>query len=136
MTVLYQASCVAIGNRAVLIEGPAGSGKSTLALSLIDRGATLIGDDGVSFEAGAGKLYASPAPQIAGLLEVRNLGILTFPTVGRIPVGILIRLDPEAPRYVEDAAMTDILRVMVPTVRLWPDSPPIKAELALKRYGI
>src|SRR3546814_9666093 len=39
------ASCVAIGGRAVLIEGPSGSGKSDLALRLIDRGAKLVADD-------------------------------------------------------------------------------------------
>ena len=39
------ASCVAIGGRAVLIEGVSGSGKSDLALGLIDRGAQLVSDD-------------------------------------------------------------------------------------------
>ena len=37
------ATTVAIGGRAVLIEGPSGSGKSDLALRLIDRGARLVG---------------------------------------------------------------------------------------------
>ena len=43
----FQASCVAVGGRGLLIAGPPGSGKSTLALKLIDRAATLVGDDGV-----------------------------------------------------------------------------------------
>ncbi|MBA3881078.1 MAG: aldolase, partial [Sphingobium sp.] len=38
-------SCVAIGDRAVLIEGRSGAGKSDLALRLIDRGARLVSDD-------------------------------------------------------------------------------------------
>src|SRR3546814_11755709 len=45
---VIQGSAVAIGGRAVLIIGPPGSGKTSLALALIDRGATLIGDDGVA----------------------------------------------------------------------------------------
>ena len=103
MSVLHQAGCVAIGNRAILIEGEPGSGKSTLALGLIDRGAVLVGDDGVSLEARGNRLYASPAPAIAGLLEVRNLGLLQFPVLSAVPVGLVLRFDPEAPRFVEAA---------------------------------
>ena len=47
MTVLANVTAVAIGGRALLIDGPPGSGKSSLALALIDRGALLIGDDAV-----------------------------------------------------------------------------------------
>jgi serine kinase of HPr protein (carbohydrate metabolism regulator) len=136
VNVLHQASCVAIGNRAVLIEGEPGSGKSTLALGLIDRGAVLIGDDGVSLEARGGRLYASPAPAIAGLLEVRNLGLLQFPALSQVPVGLVLRLDPVAPRFVDLAEKVDILRALVPMLRIAPHSAPIKAELALKRYGV
>ena len=62
MSLSYQATCVAIGGRAVLIEGEPGSGKSSLALALIDRGAALIGDDGVRLELRGNRLYASPPP--------------------------------------------------------------------------
>ncbi|HQA17982.1 MAG TPA: serine kinase, partial [Novosphingobium sp.] len=48
MSLVHQATCVAIKGRALLIEGPPGSGKSSMALALIDRGAALIGDDGVT----------------------------------------------------------------------------------------
>ena len=136
MSVLHQASCVAIDNRAILIEGEPGSGKSTLALGLIDRGAVLVGDDGVSLEVRGKRLYASPAPAIVGLLEVRNLGLLQFPTLSEVPVGLVLRLDPEAPRFSETAETVDILRAIVPVLRIWPHSDPIKAELALKRYGV
>ena len=131
---LHQASCVAIGGRAVLIEGPPGSGKSSLALALIDRGAVLVGDDGVALAARDGRLFASPPPNIAGLLEVRNVGLLRFPTgcgragrAGRCgsirtPRGSSIR--PERCRC---------LACTLPLVRLWPDSPvlALRAEAAL-----
>ena len=136
MSVLHQAGCVAIGNRAILIEGEPGSGKSTLALGLIDRGAVLVGDDGVSLEARGNRLYASPAPAIAGLLEVRNLGLLQFPVLSAVPVGLVLRFDPEAPRFVEAAEQVDIMRIIVPMLRIWPHSDPIKAELALRHYGV
>ena len=136
MSALHQASCVAIGNRAILIEGDPGTGKSLLALGLIDRGAVLVGDDGVSLELRENRLYASPVPAIAGLLEVRNLGLLQFPTLSEVPVGLVLRLDPEAPRFIETAETVDILRVVVPMLRIWPHSDPIKAELALKHFGV
>ncbi len=138
MSLLHHASCVAIGSRAVLIEGAPGSGKSSLALALIDRGATLIGDDGVRLEASGRRLLASPPPNIAGLLEVRNLGLLQFPIVSEVPVALVLRFDPEAPRFVEAAEQYLLGDVALPLVRLWPGGEllALKAELALERKGL
>ncbi|MFM5954584.1 MAG: HPr kinase/phosphorylase [Novosphingobium sp.] len=135
---IHQASAVAIRGRAVLIEGPSGSGKSSLALALIDRGAQLIGDDGVTLDAREGRLFASPPPTIAGLIEVRNLGLLTMPTASDVPVGLVLRLDPAALRFIEAAERTGLNGIDLPLIRLWPDGPggAIKAELALDRYGL
>jgi serine kinase of HPr protein (carbohydrate metabolism regulator) len=138
MSLRHAASCVAIGGRAMLIEGPSGSGKSSLALALIDRGAVLIGDDGVRLELRANRLFAFPPPNIESLLEVRNLGLLTFPTAADLPAALVLRLDAQAPRYIEAAESTEIGGVALPLIRLWPDSPVLahKAELALERYGL
>ena len=68
----HQATCVAIDGRAVLIEGHPGTGKSSLALALIDRGAVLVGDDGVTLDRADTRLLASPVPETVGLLEVRT----------------------------------------------------------------
>lgn len=136
MSQLHQATCVAIRGRALLIEGPPGSGKSSLALALIDRGATLVGDDGVSLEPSGTRLYASPAPHIAGKLEVRNLGLLEFATVSHVPIALVLRLDAESPRFIDIAETLDLYRIIVPMVRVWPDCSAVKAELALRRYGV
>ncbi len=135
---LVQASCVAIDGRALLIEGPPGSGKSNLALALIDRGAVLIGDDGVHLEAKDGQLYASPPPNIAGLVEVRNLGLLTFPTTAHVPVALAVRLDAAAERFIDSPDTVVMCDVRLPLIRLWPDTPllAVKAELALRTYGL
>lgn len=101
-SLVRQAGCVAIDGRAVLIEGPSASGKSSLALALIDRGAVLVGDDGVTLEAREGRLWASPPPNIAGKLEIRNLGIVTLP-VTSAPLSLVLMLDDAAPRYIEQA---------------------------------
>jgi serine kinase of HPr protein (carbohydrate metabolism regulator) len=136
VSALHQASCVAIGGRAVLIEGPPGSGKSSLALALIDRGAVLVGDDGVTLDLREGRLWAAPPPNIAGKLEIRNVGIVDLP-VSEAPVALVIRLDEDAPRYVEAAERTELLGCSLPLIRLWPGTPALtlRAEWALRLYG-
>jgi serine kinase of HPr protein (carbohydrate metabolism regulator) len=135
---LHQASCVAIGERAVLIEGQPGSGKSSLALALIDRGARLVGDDGVLLEAFGADLLASPAPNIRGLIEVRNIGLVKMPVAERCPVALVLTLDPAAPRHVETAPRTMRAGISLPHILLWPDSPvlALRAEMALIRHGL
>jgi serine kinase of HPr protein (carbohydrate metabolism regulator) len=134
---LHQASCVAIDGRALLIEGPPGSGKSSLALALIDRGAMLVGDDGVALEMREDRIWASPPPNIAGNLEIRNVAIVELPAV-EAPVALLVRLDKAAPRHVEQADRARVLGCELPLVLLWPDSPALalRAEWALRLHGL
>ena len=134
----HQATAVAIGGRALLIEGPPGSGKSSLALALIDRGARLIGDDSVMLEVADGRLLAHPHPETRGLLEVRNLGLLRYDVCEAAPVVLMVTLDREAPRYVEVAETVERAGITLPMLRLWPDSPvlALRAELALEHFGL
>lgn len=134
----HQATCVMVGGRALLIEGASGSGKSSLALALIDRGAVLVGDDGVLLHTDGATLFASPHPRIAGKLEVRNLGIVEMPSVAAAPVALVVLLDNAAPRFVSGAETAVRGGMPLPLIRLWPDTPvlPLRAELALKQYGL
>lgn len=120
----------------MLIEGEPGSGKSSLALALIDRGATLVGDDGVLLEARDGHLWAAPPPAIAALLEIRNIGLATLPAAPA-PLALVLRLDPEAPRHIEAPERTTLAGLDLPLVRLWPGSPvlALRAEWALALHG-
>jgi serine kinase of HPr protein (carbohydrate metabolism regulator) len=134
----HQATVIAIGGRALLIEGPPGSGKSSLALALIDRGARLIGDDSVMLETTTGQLFAHPHPNTQGLLEVRGLGLVHFDICDSAPVALVLSLDPEAMRHIEAAETVERGGISLPLLRLWPDSPvlALKAELALQNFGL
>jgi serine kinase of HPr protein (carbohydrate metabolism regulator) len=130
------ATCVAIVGRGILIEGASGSGKSTLALSLIDRGADLVGDDGVLLEAANGRLIAHPHPQTQGLLEIRNLGIVPFAFRQEVAIALIVLLQDAAPRYIEAALTIERIGVTVPAIAMWPGSSALKVEHALRLYGL
>ena len=134
----YQATCVEIDGRGLLILGPSGSGKSSLALSLIDRGARLVGDDSLLVEERDGRLLAGPHPNTRGLLEIRNLGLLAFPCAQVVAVALAVVLDPAAPRYIEEASSLDLCGAAIPSLALCPHDSvlPLKAELALRRFGL
>lgn len=133
----YQATAVSIGGRGVLIEGEPGSGKSSLALALIDRGAVLIGDDGVLLAAIHGVLWVFPHPNTRGLVEIRNVGIVSMPSAPA-PAALAITLTDEAPRHVEDVDTRLIGGIAIPALPLWPDTPalPLRAEWALSSHGL
>lgn len=128
-------ACVAIGGRAVLIEGRSGEGKSDLALRLIDRGAALVADGQVICQRSDKALLASAPAHLAGRIEVRGLGIVEMPSVERIPVDLLIVILDTPPRFPEDARTRRIAGIDVPVLALAALEPsaPIKVELALKQ---
>src|SRR5262245_65411531 len=93
------ASAVLIGARAVLIRGPAGSGKSRLALALVDAGrsglvpfARLVADDRAHVAAVHGRLLVRPAERLAGLIEVRGLGLRRPPFEPAAVVALVVGL--------------------------------------------
>lgn len=135
--VLANVSSVAVEGRAILIEGAPGSGKSSLALALIDRGAELIGDDGVLLDRREGRVWAAPPPVTVGKLEIRNVGLIGLPAT-EAPLALVIRLDRDAPRFVEQASVAELLGDLVPELALFPDahSLPLRAEWALRLHGL
>jgi HPr kinase/phosphorylase len=87
------ASCAARDGVGVLLLGRAGAGKSDLVLRLIDRGFVLVADDRVEIADG---MAAAPSA-LAGLLELRGIGILRLPFLARARLALAVRLGvPEA----------------------------------------
>jgi HPr kinase/phosphorylase len=108
------ASAVLVGARAVLIRGPSGSGKSRLALDLIEAARTgslsfarLVADDRVHLVAANGSLLARPAKPLAGLIEVRGVGLRRLAHEPSAVVGLVVDLAaPEAQRLPDAAERT------------------------------
>ena len=72
----------------MLLIGPPGAGKSDLLLRLLARGFDLVADDQVDIEDGV----ARPVPALAGLLEVRGLGIVRLPHVAAARLALVVEL--------------------------------------------
>ena len=94
------ASAVLVGNRAVLIRGASGAGKSRLAFDLILAGrsgqippAVLVGDDRGHLEASQGQLVVRPSRELAGLIEIRGLGIRRCDFAEEAIVGLVVDLN-------------------------------------------
>lgn len=126
------------GNRSeasvgVLLRGPSGSGKSDLALRMIDAGALLVADDRVELRVDQGRLMARAPAALAGLLEVRGVGLMPMPAVAEAEVGLVVDLVPrEAVERLPDEEAAELLGRAVPRLALYPfdASTPAKLKLA------
>ncbi len=82
-----------------MITGAAGVGKTTLALEMIALGAELVADDRVSvspdgiWPGGAGRLWLSAPPTIAGLIEIRGFGLVRLAARPRAALKLIADLD-------------------------------------------
>jgi HPr kinase/phosphorylase len=110
----FHASCVSLKGEGVLVTGPPGSGKSDLVLRLLGRGFDLVADDQV--EIADGIAYAPPA--LAGLLEVRGVGIVRLPHVAQAKLALIVRLGDDAAPRMPTAEQDETHRL--PVLRLDP----------------
>lgn len=134
---LANVTCVAASDgRGILIEGPPGSGKSTLALALIDRGAVLVGDDGLAIEPRGDRLWALPPPNIAGLLEVRGVGIVTVAATSA-PLALVLSLGGAGERLPEPRGR-EIDGFTLPSLAFdaAAAAAALRAEWALRLHGL
>ncbi len=145
-TLTLHGSCVSVGGRGVLILGAPGAGKSDLVLRLIDqpgygltgrlRAARLVADDQVVIERSGSSLIASAPAILAGLLEVRGLGIVTVGAMKAVPLVLAVELAPARgiERLPEESvAPFQCLGVSLPLVRADPGfaSAPARIRAAL-----
>jgi HPr kinase/phosphorylase len=131
------ASAVLAGARAVLIRGAGGTGKSRLALALITaaqtgllRFARLVGDDRVYLEARHGRLLVRPAPNLAGLIEVRGLGIRRLEYEPMALVGLVVDLAAKDAERLPSRGDCTIGGITLPRLAIVPGSDPLQPVVA------
>ena len=138
-TATVHASAVRVGNHAVLIRGPSGAGKSRLAFDLILAGrsgqipeATLVGDDRVYLDTADGKLVVRPARELAGLIEIRGLGIRRCDFVPEAMVGLVIDLGAEDAERLPppESLQTHISGVLIPRIPVGAGFAPLPLVVA------
>jgi HPr kinase/phosphorylase len=132
------ASAVLAGARAVLIRGPAGAGKSRLVLALIAaaqtgllRFARLVGDDRVHLEPCHQCLLVRPAASLAGLVEVRGVGIRRLDHEPVAVVGLVVDLAAEDAERLPEPAEAVILGVRLPRLAVAAGTEPLPGVLAV-----
>jgi serine kinase of HPr protein (carbohydrate metabolism regulator) len=135
------ASAVLASAHAVLIRGPAGAGKSRLALALIAAGQTgllpfarLVGDDRVHLEPCHGRLLVRPAPALAGLIEVRGVGIRQIAHEPVAVVGLVVDLAAhDAERLPSATSNAVVSGISLPRLAIPLGAEPLPAVLAALR---
>jgi HPr kinase/phosphorylase len=136
------ATAVIHGEKGVLILGPSGSGKSALALALIERAsragafAALIGDDRIFVRKAEGRLVASGAANIAGIIERRTAGLIVVPheraTIVRLAIELSMR-GRQWPRMPDHPDSLTISEVTLPRLALDSDQSACDQALAVEQ---
>ncbi len=128
------ASLVDCRGRGVLLRGPSGAGKSDLALRLVDAGWRLVADDRVLLRRAGAAIVGRAPPALAGLLEVRGVGILRLDFLAETPLALIVDLvAPERVPRLPEPAQESILGVAIPLLAMaaFHASTPAALKLAV-----
>ena len=99
---LIHGTSVEVNGAGLLLRGPPGSGKSDLALRLISEcDARLVADDQVEVSLRDGIPMARAPETLAGMIEVRGLGIARFDHHPSWAVHLVIELCDSVARFPE-----------------------------------
>lgn len=128
----------------MILAGASGAGKSDTALRLIvEHGAILVSDDQTEIRLSTadppheGELWVSPPPALAGLIEVRHVGLMRIPFQPQARACLYVELVTDAaslPRLPDAGASINIhgvalRRIMLPA---YAASNPAKILAALR----
>ena len=128
----FHSTSVVIEDLGILIRGQSGSGKSDLALRLIDSGATLISDDLTICKKIGDYLYLCPHSKTKGLLEVREIGIMTVPYVENIKLNLVVELVEKKFERIPRVMNCSILGLKFPKIKIFGKSSSAVAKIKIK----
>jgi len=134
-TLLVHATAIAIEGNAILLRGPPGAGKSDLALRLIDGGARLVADDQALLRRADNQVFVRAPAEIAGLIEVRGVGILRVDLISEAPIALVADLVPSTQmERIPDNRFEKVLGLAIPLITLAPfeASAPAKLRFACR----
>lgn len=142
MPELVHATCIAVDGMGLLLLGPPGAGKSDLALRLIDQPghglngpvklSRLVADDQVLIRREGERLIAAPPASLAGLLEVRGLGIMKVSYLPEATLAAAIALEPagDIPRLPDhDLQSWTRAGITLPLLAIDPRQPSAPARI-------
>jgi len=134
---LIHATAVAIDGAAVLLRGPPGAGKSDLALRLIEDGARLVADDQTLLRRADDRVLVRAPATIAGLLEVRGVGIVRVDSLDEAPLALIVDLVPsEQVERIPDNRSEVVLGLAFPLIALAAFEVSATAKLRLARRAL
>ena len=128
------ATCIKVLDKGVLFLGDSGAGKSDLALRMITSfGASLIADDRTELNFSGDSIIASAPANLKGLLEVRGVGIVKFPSADSASVCLAVKLTTEPLERLPEKSFYQIDSISLPQIKLNPfeASAPAKILAAL-----
>jgi HPr kinase/phosphorylase len=129
---LVHATAIAIDGGAILLRGPPGAGKSDLALRLIDGGARLVADDQAELRRDGSRVWVSAPAAIAGLIEVRGIGILRLDALAEAPLVMCVDLVPAAEiERLPQLRFAELLGLTIPLVAVAAFEASAAAKLRL-----
>ena len=126
------ATSVAMEDNGVAIFGDPGSGKSDLALRLIDSGATLISDDITVFSKLEKNINLFGIENTKGLLEVREVGIITVPYVEGIKLKLVVKLTDKVIERIPKKNQINLLGLKFPKLEINGKNPSSVAKVKVK----
>ena len=123
---------VVIEDAGVMITGKSGFGKSDLALRLIDSGATLISDDVTICEKIGDSIFLFPPNETKGLLEVREIGIMTVPYIENIKLSLFVELVETEIDRLPQKSFKKLLNIKINKIKIQGKNSSSVAKIKLK----
>ena len=131
-TLLVHATAIAMEGDAILLRGPPGAGKSDLALRLIEGGARLLADDQTLLRRADNHVFVRAPAAIAGLIEVRGVGVMRVDSLDEAPLALVVDLVPSAQiERIPDNRFEVVLGLTIPLMALAPFEVSAVAKLRL-----